>query len=143
MFLSHLASALSAFVKSCRERTVYLHALSSSSSLSQIFVLSKLFASLCSTLILFLLHLPFFHSHLFLHSYLVSSTSSILSPTSFHLLLLHLPLTFFHLHLFIKPRTVSYILIFSTWSFNRSWAGYWAFCFFIFILFENLSYLLC
>ena len=59
------------FAKSCRERTIYLHALLSSSSLCQIFVLSKLFASSSSTLILLFLHLPLtscffyiFHSHL-------------------------------------------------------------------------------
>ena len=53
------------FAKSCHERTVYLHALLSSSSLCQIFVLLKLFASLSSTLILLLLHLPLTSFHLY------------------------------------------------------------------------------
>ena len=74
----------------------------------------------------------------------------------FAFLLFYLPLFFmFHLHLFsptyifscstyIKlSRIVSYILVFFTWSFNGSWAGSWAFCFFIYILFEDLGYLLC
>ena len=69
----------------------------------------------------------------------------------FAFLLFYLPLFFmFHLHLFsdtyifscstyIKlSRIVSYILVFFTWSFN----GSWAFCFFIYILFEDLDYLL-
>ena len=53
------------FAKSCHGGTVYLHALLSSSSLCQIFVLSKLFASLSSTLILLLRYLPLTSFHLY------------------------------------------------------------------------------
>ena len=98
------------FVKSRWKATIFLHALLSSSSLSSTHIKSL---SFCFSI---------FHS-------------SLCSTYIFFLLLifLYVPLTS------KISKIVPYILVFSTWSFN----GSWAFCFFIYIFFENLIYLLC
>ena len=92
------------FVKSRWETTIFLHVLLSSSFLSSTHIKSL---SFCFSI---------FHS-------------SLCSTYIFFL-----PLTSLYVPLTSKiSKFVSYILVFSIWSLNGSWAGSWAFCLFAFL----------
>ena len=106
--------------------------------------LASVFSFFCQISLIFfklfyhlLLCLPLIHAFL---------SSSSLSSTYINSLLFCFPIFhssstyIFSCSTFIKlSRIVSYILFFFTWSFN----GSWVLCFFIYILFEDLGYLLC